>query len=1281
MAGRPESPLDPGTGPVAQFAAELRKLRAEAGSPTYRVMAQRAGQGTSTLSQAAGGERLPTLPVVLAYVRACGGDPEEWEERWRQAAAEAAAKPRTADEDAEPPYRGLARFEPGDADLFFGRDELTDRLVELTRSRRFTAVFGPSGSGKSSLLRAGLIPRLRTPDQATPQPAALRVLTPGEHPLRTHEQRLAPKDGDGDTWLIVDQFEELYTLCHDPAERDQFIDRLLTATDPGCRLRVVIAVRADFLGRCAQHPRLTAALQEVTVLAGPMSRDELREAIVKPAQTAGLIVERTLTTRIVEDVEGEPGALPLMSHALLETWRRRKGRALTAEAYDAAGGLSGAIARTAENVYTHLTPSQADFARRILLRLITPGEGTPDTRRPAPRTELDFGDPSDTATVLERLARARLLTLEHDTVNLAHEALIAAWPRLQAWINEARDRLRLHRQLTEAARTWDGLNQDPGALYRGTMLAAAEEAFADPAWRRALNTAEAKFLTASLDAQAGERRATARTTRRLRTLVAALSALLLVALAAAGVALKQRAAANAERTTAVARQIAAEADQLRGTDVPAQTEDVALAALLDVTSYRMRDSARTYTSLVQAANSALFKDVPEQDRAPAGPGAMSEGSPRLAQDAHRRTLAAVGDDGNVRLWDTTDFTHPRRVGRTLPGSDVAMTPDGHVLAIGIRLGVQLWNIADPADPTPLGSIPTSGDTNRMELAFGNDGHWLAVGTTSTALWNVTDPRKPERLAASLPGDMVAFSPSRKIMATADSGNGTVRLWGTSHRARPAALGLLRTHSDKEIILVFSPDGRYLATNGSEADKVPLWDVSRPDQPTSSDIVLGTSDGTEAGAASYSPDGRVVAVSGGNGIQLWNIDAGLSAPLGRALGQRSTTGITTVFAPDGRTLIAAGGALRIWSLPPGELLRCATSSTTGFSPDGRIMATACTDGEPMRLWDVADPGVPRLLPGTLAPGTAAEFAPHRHLLAVTASDGGVRLYDVTDPARPHTLGHLTAGRDDAVVLSAFSPDGRELITYEEMSDRSQPSGPGIGDGDGRIPSEVRFPDNGVRIRTWDLGDPRHPRETGRAVVLEKNAGAGPLARASDGHELAIVDDDRRILLWDTSSPRHPRRRGRSFVGDVPAFAPHGDTMAIGSANGTVSLWNTADPARPTKLGTPLDAGASVTGLAFDRNGQRLAVGTVDGLIKLYDTTDPAHAKAVGDPIVRHTAEIDNLVFAPGGQSLASGAQDGTRLWALDAEQNIHRICAVTGHALTRDQWQRHVGALPYQNPCP
>ncbi|MFE0381958.1 helix-turn-helix domain-containing protein, partial [Streptomyces inhibens] len=312
--GRPEKTIDPQDGPVQRFAYELRKLRDEAGGPAYRAMARRVGYSAATLSQAAAGERLATLPVLLAYVRACQGDAEEWQRRWEQVNEEIAAQPRPDDEGGEPPYRGLARFEPADAELFFGREEVTGRLEETARRHRVCAVVGASGSGKSSLLRAGLIPRLRRPGQETGQiPSAVRVLTPGAHPMG-HAERLKPADGTADTWLLVDQFEELFTLCTDPVEREAFLDRLLAAREAGRRLRVVLAVRADFFGRCADHQALSAALNDATLLVGPMGSDELRAAIVRPAGACGLNVERELTARILEEVANEPGALPLMSH-------------------------------------------------------------------------------------------------------------------------------------------------------------------------------------------------------------------------------------------------------------------------------------------------------------------------------------------------------------------------------------------------------------------------------------------------------------------------------------------------------------------------------------------------------------------------------------------------------------------------------------------------------------------------------------------------------------------------------------------------------------------------------------------------------------------------------------------------------------------------------------------------------------------------------------------------------------------------------------------------------
>ncbi|MFH9733211.1 helix-turn-helix domain-containing protein [Streptomyces sp. NPDC017260] len=515
--GRREKKLDPASGPVQAFAHELRQLRSSAGSPPYRELAGQVGFSAPTLSEAAAGRRLPSLQVALAYATACGGEAATWERRWRSAQAEAARETVDEQDTATSPYRGLRRYETSDQALFFGRDTLVQELRALTTVHRFVALVGASGSGKSSILRAGLIPALRDPEAPGPAPAVIRICTPGSDPDSTLIPLLAPADAAGDTLLIIDQFEELFTLQDDRSLQNRLIDRLLTACTTD-RLRVLIAVRADFFGHCAGHPGLACVINQTHLLTAAMTRTQLRAAVTQPAAAAGLVVERTLTDRILADVATEPGSLPLMSHALLEVWRRRSGKTLTLAAYEAIDGVHGAIAHTAEAVFADLSETEADLARTMLLRLISPSHDGADTRRPVSRSEF-VADERRTA-VFERLVAARLLAVDADTVELAHEALITAWPRLHHWVTSERDRLHEHRRLTEAASTWEALDRDGGALYRGVLLVVAREYFLAAGGQPVdeLNNSEKAFLLASVHAHEAERKEATRAARRVQLL-------------------------------------------------------------------------------------------------------------------------------------------------------------------------------------------------------------------------------------------------------------------------------------------------------------------------------------------------------------------------------------------------------------------------------------------------------------------------------------------------------------------------------------------------------------------------------------------------------------------------------------------------------------------------------------------------------------------------------------------------------------------------------------------
>jgi len=1132
------------------------------------------------------------------------------------------------------PYQGLVPYDVDDNDGFFGRDADVATCLRRLGDVGVVVVVGPSGSGKSSLVRAGVAAALRRDGRR------IQVVTPGAHPTdaltTVHRSQV----------LVVDQCEEAVTLCTDPREVTAFFDALAG------RDQLVVALRADRMGAVASHPGFARVVERGLHLLNPMTSQDLRACIAGPANQAGLLLEPGLVDLLLREVEDEPGALPLLSHALRETWAHREGRTLTVAGYQATGGIRAAVARTADDVWSALDPDQQRVTHDLMLRLVGTGaEGEP-VRRRVPRRLL--ATDREHEQVVERLVAARLVTSDEGGLQIAHEALARAWPRLQDWLAEDAQGQQVRHHLSASAEAWDGLGRPDSELYRGVRLAQAVD------WRDRtgpdLTPVERDFLDASrrqVDAELraarerAEREAAAR--HRTRRLAAGLAAVLVLALAAAGLATTQWRVAQRERSVATAREHDASARELAAAAVsnlevdPERSLLLAMAAIDETRSV----NGTVVPEAVEALHRAVTTPRVVMSESGSGWGGRLDWSPAGVLGSPEGVFVTEGPEGTGRVNIRDAETRTRVysfVGHDGDVTDVDLSPDGSKLATTGDDGVlNVWQLSTGE---LLARVRGEG------IASGPS--FSADGTTVAAAWSGNEPAVR---VLDLASHRVVWT--HRIPAAADTAlnpDGT-RIAVATDGEKGAVFDLQTGRREFELEaggdggipgqVAWSPDGRYIATtsdapliytsSGTILQVLPrptgwptglAWSPRPSSSPGRDRLVTGGSEGT-AKVWDVSPHGAAEALS-------------LSAPEMHA----GVKGLA--FSPDGTQVMAGdfdASALKVWDISPNGNAEWANFPSSGagvaplFTPDGRRVLTTTPNGAALTMRDLqSGRRVLRIDPATIGNINAVDVSPDGRMIA--AGGGGLdgrlsgEVAGVWDVATGHEL--FTVWHRYNVTGVAFSPDGDHLASVDWLG-------------------SVKITDLNGRV-IWNV------REDYKWAPSVRFSFDGRLIATAGTTENGIP----RVRLWDWESGTIVKTINEVFVD----FDPTSPRM-VTALEQRAEIW---DLETLTRVGLLTGPAQDIGKLAFSPDGSLVATGRDDGTIQLFHTDTGREYLALPG----QACAISGLAFSPDGTKLASTSLCGDlRIWALD----IDDLLQIARHRVTRPLTDQECRQYLHVKDCP
>ncbi|MEH2069145.1 MAG: CHAT domain-containing protein [Nostoc sp.] len=1101
--------------------------------------------------------------------------------------------------DSRCPFRGLYPFRVENHEFFFGREQLITQLQQKLSEHNFLAVLGASGSGKSSVVLGGLIPLLqeKQPD------LQLAYMTPSSHPIEKLQTSLSPVQGQSSI-LVIDQFEELFTLCADETHRVTFIEKLLSLIP---YQKVIVTMRADFWGECATYRNLKDLMEVRQKLIGPMDAVELRKAMEMQAAQVGLRFESGLSNSILDDVQGEPGAMPLLQHALLEMWKRRHGRWLRCVEYRAIGGVNMAIAQTADDFYNTLSPPEQDQVKNIFIRLTRldesalQGEKRRDTRRRVWLDELvpGGGNLASTKQLVQQLAGegARLVVTSVDEsknrqeVEVAHEALIRYWPRLLKWLDENRINLQLRETIRQAALEWEKRQKDENYLvHRGGRL---EDAQALAKHTSFLNQLEADYVTACMELRLRQQKEKeARRRREIRiawgTTGGAVVGLIVVAYfwLQALDQKKQAQSTKAEALGYYSSSLFSNHQQLN-----ALIQGIKAANIL-------KEQKITQPLVTTALYKAVF-GVRERNSLTVHQQQVTS----IVFSPDDKTIASSSWDKTVKLWNLDGkvlhtLEHQEAV------NNVVFSPDGKTIASASDdKTVKLWNL----DGKVLHTFKHHKAVNNV--VFSPDGKTIASASDdkTVKLWNL-DGKVLHTFKHHKAVNNVVFSPDGKTIAST-SDDKTVKLWNLDGKV----LHTLK-HNDRINNVVFSPDGKTIAS-ASNDKTVKLWNLDGKPLHT-----IHHQDRVKK--VIFSPDGKTIAsASDDNTVKLSNLKGETLHTLKHDDEVNSVT-----FSSDGKTLASASWdkTVKLWDLN-GKLLHTFQHEdiveSVIFTTNNKILASVSND-KIMKIWDLESKKL-KILQHKYDVRSVV-FSPNSKTLA-SASQNTVKLWDL-DGRLLHTFSH-----QDRVNSVVFSPNGKTLASASD--------------------------DNTVKL--WDLnGKLLHTfshQDRVNSVVFSPN-----------GKTLISASDDNKVKIWNLNNLnnqplytiQYQHKNQDTLIFD---FSPDGKTLASGSYDGTVKIWNLNGQALHPIQDRDKHQDI-ITSLVFSPDGKTLASASKDKTIKIWDLDGKLlHT-------LKHHEAVLSIAFNPMDKTLISSSSDKTvKIWDLNGNvlHTLQNQDIVTSLAFNQD----------------